>query len=725
MNEATITRRTFLRCSLAAGGGLMIGFHVPTALAKVVSADPTIAPAQGLEVNAWLTINPEGIVTIRVPHSEQGQGSLTSVPMMIAEELDVPWQDVRAAFADVNRHVNQGEEYVTMSTSGSNVVRTRHPHIMQAGASARERLKVAAARAWGVDRSEVIARQGELSAGNHRGTYGEFATAAASVTLDEEPKIKAYGDWWLLGTDVPRVDAAVKSNGSAKFSIDVDLDGMVYAAVRACPVPWGRLTSFDAEAVMDRPGILAVTELKAVPGKTGGNAMQNAVAVVADSYYRAKTALDLLPTEWDYGPYANTSSQSLDTEARKLLEQTGKVSHAEGDDPLPIIAAVTQDRVVSADFFRPYETHARMEPINATVSVTADRVDVWSPCQNQVRALDLAADQAGVSKEKVFVHTMFIGGAFGGGGGGNTAVTRQATELSRQIGRPVKVIWSREEDIAQDKQRPINWSRFSAAIGADGLPTAWFTRSIGEPNRPNNADSAIRNMPYKVPSRRHERHVVDSHIPTATHRAPGNNQNGFMIEQFVDEVALAGDWDPLEWRIRMTEGMEPWQRVLLKLKEVSGFRTDLPRGTGMGIAVLEDHASYCGVCATVSVSRRGELRIEKLVVVINSGYVINPRNCREQIHGAACWELSHTLYGGLNLQNGRFVNTNFDKYRLMRINEMPEIETHFALSQDGWWGGMGEPAGPPTPPAVANAIYFATGKRVRTTPILQQDLSWS
>jgi len=726
MTGMHISRRSLLRSGLAAGGGLIIGFHIPTRLlAGVISADPSIAPAEGLEINAWLTIDPDGIVTVRVPHSEQGQGALTSVSSMIAEELNVPWKDVRAVFADPNRHVNQGKEYVTMSTSGSNLVRNRHPHIMQAGASARERLKQAAALKWGVDRSAVTAHQGKLSAGKHHGTYGEFATAAAGVKLDQEPEIKAYGDWWLLGTEVPRVDVAVKSNGSAKFSIDVDIEGMVYAAVKACPVPWGRLVSFNADAVKNRPGIIAVVELKAVEGKTGINAMQNGVAVVADSYYRAKTALDLLPIEWDFGPYADTGNLSLDTQARDLLARTGEVVHAEGKDPLPLIASATPDRVVQAEFFRPYEAHVRMEPANATVSVTADRVDVWAPSQDQALPLALAADQAGVSTEKVFVHTMFIGGAFGGGGGGNTAVTRQATELSKQLRRPVKVIWSREEDIAQGKQRPIMWSRFSAALGPDGLPTAWFTRAIGEPNRPDNADRAISNMPYKVPNRRHERNTVDSHIPTASHRAPGNNQNGFMIEQFVDEVALAGGWDPLEWRIKMTEGMEPWQRVLLKLKEVSGYTTDLPRGEGMGIAVLEDHETFCAVCATVTVSRRGLLRVEKMVVVVNSGYIINPLNCREQVNGSVCWELSHALYGGLNLQNGRFVNTNFDKYGLMRIQDMPEIETHFALSKAGWWGGMGEPAGPPSPPAVANAIYFATGKRIRTTPILQQDLSWS
>jgi isoquinoline 1-oxidoreductase beta subunit len=232
-------------------------------------------------------------------------------------------------------------------------------------------------------------------------------------------------------------------------------------------------------------------------------------------------------------------------------------------------------------------------------------------------------------------------------------------------------------------------------------------------------------MPYRVPSRRHERHNVAAHIPTATHRAPGANQNGFIIEQFVDEMALAGGWDPLEWRLEMTKGLEPWQRVLLKLKEVSGFRTDLPRGQGMGIAVLEDHGSYCGACATVSVGRGGELRVEKIVLVMNSGYIINPLNCAEQMEGAACWELSHALYGGLRLRDGRFANVNFDSYNLMRIDQMPKVETHFALSQDGWWGGVAEPGGPPVPPAVANAIFFATGRRIRSTPIIRHDLSWS
>jgi isoquinoline 1-oxidoreductase beta subunit len=649
--------------------------------------------------------------------------------MLIAEELDVPWNRIQAVFADMNRHVNEGEEYIVTTTHGSQLVREQHPHIMQAGASARERLRQAAAEAWGVDRSEITARQSTLTARNRRASYAEFATAAAEISLDREPAIKRPDQWWLLGKSVPRLDAAVKVDGSAHYAIDTRLDGMVYAAVKCCPVPWGKLVSYDFERIKDRRGVIAAVPFKAVPGRTENSDMQNGVAVVADSWYRAKTALDAMPVEWDFGPEGEVGTATQAAKAAELLDAAGEVSHQTGRDTLAIIAA--SDRVITSEYHRPYETHARMEPINATVSVTRERVEVWSPTQNQSTALLLAADQLGRDTADVHVHTTFIGGAFGGNGGGATAVTRQAAEISGRLGKPVKVIWSREEDIMQDKQRPPVHSRLTAALGEDGLPQAffsrsvWFTRNAVGSQGPATANRAIGTMPYRVPNRRHELHNAAAHIPTATHRAPGTNQNGFIIEQFADELALAGDWDPLEWRLEMTKGMEPWQRVLKKLKEVAGFRTDLPRGEGMGIAVLEDHASYCGACATVSVSRRGELRVEKLVLVMNSGYLINPRAAAEQMEGSVIWELSHALYGGLTLEGGRFVNTNFDSYNLMRMHQAPEVEVHFAMSEDGWWGGIGEPAGPPTPPAVANAIWFATGKRIRSTPVSKHDLSWS
>jgi isoquinoline 1-oxidoreductase subunit beta len=721
-----VSRRTVIRTMAGAGGGMLLGFHIPDALAAMVSPKPWTTPTGGVEVNAWLAIDADGTVTIRVPHTEQGQGGMTSVAMLIAEELDVPWKNVHAVFADMNRHVNDGEEYIATSTHGSQLVRQQHPHIMQAGASARERLKAAAAREWGVERDQVEARQGILTSGSRRAAYAEFATAAAGMTLDREPAIKSPEQWWLLGTPTARLDAAVKTDGSAHYSIDASIDGMVYAAVKSCPVPWGRLAGYDFDSIRQRRGVIAAVELKAVAGRTENSDMQSGVAVVADSWYRAKTALDAMPVEWDFGPDGEVSSATQAARAAELLDSAGEVSREDGEDTLGIIAA--SGNVVSSDYHRPYETHARMEPINATVNVTAGRVDVWSPTQNQSTALLLVADQLGRSTEDVYVHTTFIGGAFGGNGGGATAVTRQAAEISRQVGKPVKVIWSREEDITHDKQRPPVYARLRAALGDDGLPEAFFSRSVvfaRDSFGSRLADRGVATMPYRVRNRRHERHGPAAHIPTATHRAPGTNQNGFIIEQFADEVALAGGWDPLEWRLELTKGMEPWQRVLLKLKEVANFRTDLPRGQGMGIAVLEDHASYCGACATVSVSRRGELKVEKVVLVMNSGYVINPRGAAEQMEGSVIWELSHALYGGLELEQGRFVNTNFDSYNLMRMPQAPEIEVHFAMSEDGWWGGIGEPAGPPTPPAVANAIWFATGKRVRSTPIGRHDLSWS
>jgi isoquinoline 1-oxidoreductase beta subunit len=727
MSAVPVTRRHFLKVSAAAGGGMLIGFHLPGAFAATVNAKPWTAPPEGAEINAWLAIDKDGNVTIRVPHTEMGQGALTAVSMMIAEELDVDWTRVRAVFADPNRHLRNGNEYKSMNTSGSAVVRRQHPHIMQAGASARERLKEAAARAWGVERSSVQAKLGTLESGTRSGTYAEFATAAAAITLAEEPAIKKPGEWWLLGKPLKRLDAEVKSNGSAVYAIDVQAPNMAYAAVKACPVPWGTLKGFDDGAIKSRPGILAVVALKAVPGKTDNSDLQDAVAVVADSWWRAKAALDQIHVEWDFGPYARVSTTSQLAVARQRLAQPGELVSDKSEGTLWI----GESREVTAEYHRPWETHARMEPINATVSVTPGRIDVWSPTQDQSTALQLAADQAGRDPKDVFVHTVFLGGGFGGNGGGATAVTRQATELSRQLKRPVKVIWSREEDIAQDKQRPLNVTRFTAALRADGLPYAWTTRSlwftqdgIGRVG-PATADYAISNMPYQVPNRRHERINAKAHIPVATHRAPGTNQHGFMTECFVDEVALAGGIDPLEWRLRMTQGMDDWQLVLRTLKEKSGFRTDLPKGQGMGVAVVEDHGSICAACATVRVSPEGELAVERVVIVIDSGHVINPHNAAEQLEGGVCWELSHAWMGGLELKEGRFVNTNFDSYPLLRMPQMPQVEVHFALSGGAKWGGIGEPAGPPTPPAVANAIFYATGKRIRSTPFKGHDLSWS
>src|ERR1700681_3273180 len=439
MTKQTLSRRSFIQASVAVGGGLMLGFHMPQASAATIGPRPqSTTTAIGTEVNAWIVIDKDGTVTLRIPHTEMGQGGITSVAMLIAEELNVDWSKIKTEFADANRHLRNNKEYKVMSTHGSQLVRLQHPHLMGAGASARERLKQSAAEAWGVDRSQVEAKLGVLTAGNRTGTYGEFAEAAAKVKLDKEPEIqKDPAKWWLLGKPKQRLDIPHKVNGSAQYAIDTRVPGMVYAAVKASPVPWGTLKSYNFDAIKGSPGVIAAVPLKAVPGQRNQPDLQDAVAVVADSWYRAKTALELLPIEWDFGDSAKASTAGYFAEGHLLMEQKGLLSGKEDPKAVEIIAAAKKR--VTASYERPFETHARMEPINATVHVQPDRVDVWSPTQDQSAAILLVANQLGVDPKTVYAHTMFLGGGFGGNGGGGTAVTRQTADSPRQARNPARV----------------------------------------------------------------------------------------------------------------------------------------------------------------------------------------------------------------------------------------------------------------------------------------------
>ena len=730
MTNMDLTRRTFVVASAAAGGGLLLGIASARALTENHLAAPnpqpwlTSADKEGVEINAWVSIDPAGICTIRCPHTEQGQGAMTSVPMMVNEELQANWKNIRVMFADPQRHVLNDNEYVSMSTAGSNVVRNRRGHTMQAGASARERLKAAAAAAWGVDASTIVAKDGIMSAGNNSGTYGEFATAAASIQLAEEPAIKTPDQFTFLGTSVSRLEIPLKVNGSAQYTMDVRIPGMLYAATAINPVINGGSPDYDADAIMDRPGIVAVVELQIVPGKKDSRGrvlradhLQNSVSVVADSWYRARTALDLMPTTWSYGPSVHVSWEGIKSRAAALLQRPGEISsRGQGPigDALGIINA--SNEVLEGFYFRPYETHARMEPINAVASVTDSRVDLWTPAHNQAGAHGIATDQTGYGPEQVFLHTPFLGGQFGSGGGGATQVTRQVLEISKEVGAPVHLVWSREDDIGHDTQREPCFNRFRCVLGNDGLPVAFTAHTMG-------SDRAY--MPYAIPNYVREIHPVESHIVVGSHRAPGTNNNVMTRESFVDEMALAGGWDPLEFRIELLKHDPEWSLVVNAMKDLGVFTTDLPRGEGMGVAIGEDHATLASAIAHVTVSRRGQLRVEKVWNVNNEGHIINPLGVDQQSEGSAIWEMSHAMYAGLDLRDGRFINTNYDTYHLMRIGDAFEHETHHALTRGERWGGAGEPSGPPTPGAVANAVFFATGVRLRSTPFVNTDLSWS
>lgn len=712
------TRRNFMKIAASAAGGLAIGF-------------PMSARAQGAagggEINAWLTIDPDNIVSIVTPQTEMGQGAFTSVPMMIAEELDIPWENVRHVFADANRHINNANLYTTTSTGGSTTVSRRHPYMMQAGASARERLRAAAAARWSVPLEDVVAKQGVLTAGSNSGTYGEFAADAAGITLETEPAIKPYGDWWLLGKDIKRLDVPSKTNGSAIYPIDVSVEGMVYASVRECPVPGGRLVSFDFEAIKGMPGVIAavkLTQTKDVPSFTD---LRDGVAVVAESWYQANNALASLPIEWDRGRGATISFESQTAEAMALIAQPGELlKNEEGNIGLNRDEGVNQDavpglieassKVVTGEVFsRPFEAHVTMMPPAAVADVKADRVDIWTFTQDIGRSLTEVADQLGREPTGIFLHQTQMGGGFGGGY--NMDVHRQAAAISAEIGKPVKVIRSREDDIAQDSLRPPMWATYKAALGEDGLPVALVTHVVGEEKMQAFSLSGVADMPYEIANRRHETSKIQNHIPIGYHRAPGANSNGFFVEQMVDELAQAGGWDPLEWRLKMTEGLEPYQRVLKAMKADSGWTTDLGNGEGMGCAIVESHGTVAGCVATVTVSRRGQIYVERLQYFMNSGYTINPLVAREQAESSAIWEMSHAFFGGLDIRDGRVVNTNFDSYPLLRMPDAPlNIEVTMVNSEDQWWGGLGEPSGPPTPPAIANAIFYASGTRVRATP---------
>ena len=730
MAHLEMNRRRFISTALV-GGGMAFGFGImPASAATRVNTSPWLAPTEkgGTELSHWIIMDPDGTITIVQPHAEMGQGAFTSVAMMLNEELQADWNMLRMQYADMNRHLTNKDPlypeaeglWVTMQSGGSNVVKARHGHIMQAGASARERLKEAAAQAWGVSRDQIVAKDSVLSSGNRTGTYAEFSNAAALITLPVEPTVKTPDQFTLLGTSVPRVDIPLKVDGSAQFPADIRLPGMVYAAVVNNPVQWGGKPTYDATGILDRPGVIAVMELQQLEeGKNNAMALKDGLAVVADSYYRAKTALELIPIQWDRGPAGNLNTEDMFAMARSMLDLPDGTDRGTEGDALGVIAAAPSGSVITADYERPYEAHLRPEPITHVAQFRDGRYDAWVGAQHPPRLAAQITEQLGIDIKDTYLHRTFLGGGFSSSSG--TYLARAAAQIAKNLnGPPVMVRWSREEDTRNATHRTMGAFRFTAALGADGLPTALTSvvASDGQARFANQFNA------YGIANHSYTSHALNAHISTTTHRNPTGGFGGFVTEQFVDEMALAGGWDPLEWRIHMSRDLPDWQIVLNVLKEKGGFRTDLPRGTGMGVACVESHGTICAQVATVSVTRRGIVRVDKVVSVIDAGNVINPSNAVEQTQGSIVWGLSHSLFGGVDIQNGEVVNNNFDKYRLVRMADMPEIETHFASSGPEKWGGLGEPAVAPVGAAIANAIFYATGKRVRSNPIVQHDLSW-
>jgi len=722
----TVNRRDFILTAVSVAGGLVIGIGAAPGSADAAAISMQPWSDQGYaphEIDAWIAIDPDDSILIRYQRSEMGQGSMTALPMLITEELQCDWSKVRIEYASSNRSVRERRVYGNMYSHGSMSVRECQKMVQQVGASARERIIAAAAARWHVPASECAAAQSVVT---HRPSgrtlrYGEVAAEAAKVKLDKEPAIKAPAQFTFLPRRIPRLDLVHKTDGSAKFGIDAQVPGMVFASLNACPVRGGKLKSVDESVLSGVPGIVRVVKL------------EDAVAVVAtDSFWRAKRALSRLQPEWDVGAAGHVDSEQLSKQFRAALTDRMVVARNDGNVDEAMSGA---SKTFEAVYETPYLSHSPLEPLNATVNLQPDRLDVWVGTQDAEAALGAAASASGLKPEQVYIHNAFLGGGFGRRDASDEIV--QAIAIAKIVNRPVKLIWTREEDTRQDRFRPHAVVGFKAVTGSDGIPTAWSMRvvtssifkSYGIPFPPDKAeppavDGLVSNG-YNVPNARVEVHLRNTHLPVWFYRAPGGNQNVFAIESFLDEIASAGGIDPYHMRRKLLEGKPDWLKVLDTAAEKGDWGKPLPKGSGRGIAICNFTDSLCAQVAEVTVKPNGAVKVNRVTVVLDTRHMVNPQTVAEQAEGAVIFGLSAALYGKITIKDGAALQGNFDTFRMVRLAEAPRIDVHLVPSGGDVWGGAGEPAVPPLAPAVTNAIFAATGKRIRTLPIVDTDLSGS
>ncbi len=736
-----MSRREFVVTTFAVGGGLALGLSFPrneaeaAAIAATISGRPweSLAGKSDIEVGPWLLIAPDDTVTIRIGQSDMGQGVVTSCAKMIAEELECDWSKVRAEYVSVNRHFRENKVYKRLITTSSSSVRLGRPYLQQAGASARERLMAAAAQTWGVPRAELTVKDGIIT---HKPTgrtlrYGQVAQKAAAIKLPAEPKIKTPEQYTLLKKPTKLIETPPKVDGSATYGIDVRVPGMLYAAAKASPVFQGKVKSYNADAVKNRPGVHAVVEF-------GGEEIEAGVAVVADSYWHAKTALDALPIEWDDGAHGNDSSEQYFQSSRAVLDEPGAKVVTKKGDPETVLQNASQ--VVEAIYEVPYLDHAVMEPFNCTAQVASDRVDIWVGSQNPEEATTDTSKITGIPVENIYLHNCFLGGGFGRRG--NQDDVRQAVAIAKQLGgRPVKVIWSREETTQHGSYRPMRTSRFRAALGPDGMPLAWTTRVVGMDENYAGDEQVLRGLhkiPYFVPNQQFDYQLRKTHVPTGPWTSVGRSQNEFFLETFVDELAHAAGKDPYHYRRALLEAnpefpfAKSWIQVLGAVAEKSGWGKQLPSGTGMGIAigdsrrVTRNEITICAAVATVAVSKKGEVRVQRLDVAMDTGpFLVNPLAAERQAEMQVVMGLAATLYQEITIEKGRVTQGNFDTYPLLRAREIPDIKVYFVRATDEPIAGIGEEVIGWVAPAVCNAIFAVTGKRIRSLPLKKHDLSWA
>ena len=716
-NGQRLSRRTFVVGSAAlAGGGLALGLNVPF-------VTEAAAQSGASEVNLWVAIKPDDTSVIRIARSEMGQGTLTGLAQLVAEELECDWKKVTTEGISPARNLASKRAWGEMGTGGSRGIRTSQDYVRKGGAAARMMLLQAAADRWKVPVGELTVADGIISHGTKRISYGKIAAAAAKVTAPDpkDIKLKDPKSWKVAGKPMKRLDTADKLNGAKVYAIDVKLPGMLNAAIKDAPVFGSKAVSFDDSKAAKMPGVKKIMKVK-----------DTAVAVVADTWWHAKTALEAVDIKWDEGDNAKVSNATIAEHLKTGLSATENNGERRNGDALAAIAGAAKK--VEATYSTPFLSHACMEMMNATVKLSANKAEVWVPTQNLEASMAALSEASGIPLAKCEAHRYDLGGGFGRRGGTQDYV-HQAVAIAKEFpDTPVKLIWSREEDQAHDFYRPISVCKMSAGLNEKGELVGLHVRSSGQSinawlnpagiqagkdrrqlqgwwEEPNDAQ-----LGYTVPNLLLEYVMRNTHVPVGPWRGVNTNQNGLYMECFIEECARAAGKDSLEFRRALMSKHPKHLAVLNAVAEKGDWGKPLPAGVHRGIAQFMGYGSYSAATAEVSVDAKGKLKIHRMVLGLNCGHAVNPSQIAAQVEGSVAYGLSATLYGEMVIDKGRVTNTNFDTYEIMRLAEMPKVETVIVPTYD-FWGGVGEPTICVVAPAVLNAIMAATGKPVRELPL--------
>ena len=724
INAMEMTRRSFLISTAAAGGGLMLSLTLPfvgSGIANAADSTPALAP----EVNAWVVIRADDTVVIRIARSEMGQGTLTGLAQMVAEELECDWAKVTTEYPTPGQNVARKRIWGDFSTGGSRGIRTSHDYVRRGGAAARTMLIQAAANEWQVPAAECIAANSVIThkPSGRTTTYGRVADAAGKLEIPKDVALKDPKDWKLIGKPVKRLDTRDKLTGKQVYGADLKLPGMLNAAIKACPVFGGKLKSFDAAKASAMPGVNKIVPVG-----------DYAIAVVADTWWHAKTALEAIAIVWDGGENAKVSSASIAQMLKEGLSAEQAFVHNEnGNAKAAIIGAAKQ---LEAVYSYPFLNHATMEPMNATALYTADRCEVWCPTQNGEAALAATAEASGLPVGKCDVHKLLLGGGFGRRG--FTDSVRQAVIIAKEMpGTPVKLLWSREEDMLHGMYHPIMQAKLSGGLDSSGNLRGLHIRLSGQSIlaaiRPAALDkgkdpntfqgywpSGEHSFEYSIPNLLIDHAMRNTHVPPGFWRGVNINQNAIFLECFIDELAHAASQDPLEFRRKLMKDHPKSLAVLNAVANKGGWGKPAPKGRFRGIAHFRAFGSYVAACVEISVKEvKGgghKVKVHRIVGATDCGYAVNPAQIERQMAGSFVYGLSALFEEECTVKDGHMEQTNFDSYDSMRIAQMPKVEA-LVLPSGGFWGGVGEPTICVAAPAVLNAFFAATGKRIRTFPL--------